>query len=67
MRKKILWSDETKTELFEQNSKHCVWRTPTTLITWLILSLWGCFSVAGTGRRVRIEGRMNAAKLQRGP
>ena len=23
--------------------------------------LWGCFSVAGTGRLVRIEGKMNAA------
>jgi hypothetical protein len=24
--------------------------------------LWGCFSVAGTGRLVRIEGNMNRAK-----
>ncbi len=23
--------------------------------------LWGCFSAAGTGRLVRIEGKMNAA------
>ncbi len=23
--------------------------------------LWGCFSVAGTGRLVKIEGKMNAA------
>jgi hypothetical protein len=23
--------------------------------------LWGCFSVARTGRRVRIEGKMNRA------
>ncbi len=23
--------------------------------------LWGCFSVAGTGRLVRIEGKMNVA------
>jgi hypothetical protein len=24
--------------------------------------LWGCFSVAGTGRLVRIEGKMKRAK-----
>ena len=26
--------------------------------------LWGCFSAAGTGRLVRIEGRMNRAKYR---
>ena len=26
--------------------------------------LWGCFSVAGTGRLVRIEGKMNRAKYR---
>ncbi len=26
--------------------------------------LWGCFSVAGTGRLVAIEGKMNAAKYR---
>ena len=26
--------------------------------------LWGCFSVAGTGRQVRIEGKMNRAKYR---
>ena len=26
--------------------------------------LWGCFSVAGTGRLVRIEGKMNRAKCR---
>ena len=26
--------------------------------------LWGCFSVVGTGRLVRIEGRMNAGKYR---
>jgi hypothetical protein len=26
--------------------------------------LWGCFSTAGTGRRVRIEGKMNGAKYR---
>ena len=26
--------------------------------------LWGCFSAAGTGRVVRIEGKMNGAKYR---
>jgi hypothetical protein len=26
--------------------------------------LWGCFSEAGTGRLVRIEGKMNGAKFR---
>jgi tRNA pseudouridine-54 N-methylase len=26
--------------------------------------LWGCFSAAGTGRQVRIEGKMNGAKYR---
>ena len=26
--------------------------------------LWGCFSAAGTGRLVRIEGKMNGAKYK---
>uniref|UniRef100_A0A8C7KTS4 Uncharacterized protein n=1 Tax=Oncorhynchus kisutch TaxID=8019 RepID=A0A8C7KTS4_ONCKI len=26
--------------------------------------LWGCFSAAGTGRLVRIEGKMNVAKYR---
>ena len=26
--------------------------------------LWGCFSVAGSGRLVRIEGKMNGAKYR---
>jgi hypothetical protein len=26
--------------------------------------LWGCFSVAGTRRLVRIEGKMNGAKYR---
>jgi hypothetical protein len=27
-----------------------------------MIMLWGCFSVAGKGRLVRIEGKMNGAK-----
>jgi hypothetical protein len=28
------------------------------------IMLWGCFSVAGTGRLVRIERKMNGAKYR---
>ena len=66
MRNKILWSDETKIELFGLNAKHHVWRKPDTLPTVNpgvdSVTLWGCFSVAGTGIIFRIEGKMNRVK-----
>ena len=73
MRNKILWSDETKIELFSFNSKYHVWRKPGTThqlpntIPMVkhgggSIMLWGCFSAAGTGALVRIEGKLNGAK-----
>jgi hypothetical protein len=68
MRNKILWSDETKIELFCLNSKCHVWRKPGTIPTVKhggdSIMLWGCFSVAGTGRLVRLEGKINGAKYR---
>ncbi|KAK3556293.1 hypothetical protein QTP70_007047 [Hemibagrus guttatus] len=72
MSNKILWSDETKIELFGLNGKRHVWRNPCTAhhLANIILTLkhgggsimlWECFSAAGTGRLVRVKGKMNAA------
>ena len=68
MRNKIIWSDDTKIELFCLNAKRFVWRKPVTIPTVKHGSgsfmLWGCFSAAGTGRLVRMEGKMNGAKYR---
>jgi hypothetical protein len=59
MRNKIIWSDETKIELFGL-------RKPCTIHTMKhdggSIMLWGCFSAAGTGRLVGIK--MNGAKYR---
>ena len=69
---KVMWSDETKIELFGINSTHRAWRKrnaeynpkstiPTVKHGGGNLMLWGCFSAKATGRLHRIEGRMNGA------
>ena len=69
---KVMWSDETKIELFGINSTRRVWRKrnaeynpkntiPTVKHGGENLMLWRCFSVKGTGRLHRIKGRMNGA------
>jgi hypothetical protein len=63
MRNNILWSDETKIEHFDLNAKRHVWKKPGNIPTVKhdggSIMLWGCFSAAGTKRRVRIKGKMN--------
>ncbi|KAG2466986.1 TCB1 transposase, partial [Polypterus senegalus] len=72
MRNKILWSDETKIELFGVNARRHIWRKPGTAHHQAntipsvkhgggSIMLWGCFSAAETGRLVRIKGKMTAA------
>ena len=69
---KVMWSDETKIELFGINSTRRVWRKriaeynpkntiPTVKLGGGNLMLWGCFSAKWTGQLHHIEGRMNGA------
>ncbi|XDV13176.1 hypothetical protein PO909_001654 [Leuciscus waleckii] len=69
---KVMWTDETKIELFGLNSTRRVWRKkkdeydtkntiPTVKHGGGNIILWGCFSAKGTGRLHRIEGRMDGA------
>ncbi len=71
----ILWSDESKIELFGLNSKQYVWRKPGTAhhLSNTVPTVKhgggsimpvGVFSAAGTGRLVAIEGKMNVAKYR---
>ncbi len=64
---KVLWSDETKIELFGINSTRRVWRRrnaaydPTNTIPTVKhgsgnIMLWGCFSAKVTGQLRRIKG-----------
>ena len=73
VRNKIHWSDETQIELFGLISKFHVWMKPGTThhlpnTIQMVkhgggsIMLWGCFSVAGTGGLVRVEGELNGAK-----
>ena len=72
---KVMWSDETKIELFGINSTRRVWRKinseynpkntiPTVKHGGGNLMLWECFSAKGTGQLHCIEGRMNVAMYQ---
>jgi hypothetical protein len=55
-------------EVFGLTAKRHVWRKPGTIPTVKhgggSIMLWRCFSVPGTERLVRIEGKMNSAKYR---
>ncbi|CAJ0936636.1 unnamed protein product, partial [Ranitomeya imitator] len=68
----VLWSDETKLELFGRNTTCRVWRKkntelhpsntiPTVKHGGGNIMLWGCFSAKGPGRLIQVHERMNGA------
>ncbi|KAK3535392.1 hypothetical protein QTP70_012009 [Hemibagrus guttatus] len=68
----VIWSDETKIELFGKNSTCRVWRRtnaelhpkntiPTVKHGGGNIMLWSCFSAKGPGRLIRVKERMNGA------
>ncbi len=72
---KILWSDETKIELFGLNSKRYVWRkpgiahhlsntVPTVKHGGGSIMLWGCFSAAGTRTTGCNRGKDECSQVQ---
>ena len=63
----VLWSDETKIELFGHNDHYCVWSKkgeackskntfPTMKHRGFSIMLWGCFAAGGTGALHKIDG-----------
>uniref|UniRef100_A0A8L0DPU9 Transposase Tc1-like domain-containing protein n=1 Tax=Oncorhynchus mykiss TaxID=8022 RepID=A0A8L0DPU9_ONCMY len=73
--KKVLWSDETKIELFGNNAKRYVWcksntahhpehTIPTVKHGGGSIMVWACFSSAGTGKMVKIDGKMDGPKYR---
>ncbi|KAK3543668.1 hypothetical protein QTP70_026249 [Hemibagrus guttatus] len=68
----VIWSDETKIELFGKNSTCRVWRRknaelhpkntiPTVKHGGGNIMLWVCFSAKGPGQLIRVKERMNGA------
>ena len=65
---KVLWTDETKIELFGHNHKRFASRKknllPTVKFGGGSVMLWGCVASTGTGKLVKVEGRMDSTQYQ---
>ena len=72
---KVLWTDETKTELFRHNEKRYVWRKsnaafeeknllPTVKHDGGTIMVWGCVAASETSGLADINGIMNSAAYQ---
>uniref|UniRef100_A0A8C5N0N9 Transposase n=1 Tax=Leptobrachium leishanense TaxID=445787 RepID=A0A8C5N0N9_9ANUR len=72
----VLWTDETKLELFGPMDQRYVWRRknkayeekntlPTVTHGGRSIMLWGCFASAGTGKLQRVQGTMNSLQYQK--
>ena len=71
----ILWTDETKIELFGRNTQRYVWRKngtahqhqniiPTVKYGGGSNMVWGCFAASGPGRIAVIKGKINSKMYQ---
>ncbi|KAI4893691.1 hypothetical protein NFI96_000590 [Prochilodus magdalenae] len=72
---KVLWTDETKIELFGHYKGRYAWRKkntalqekhllPTVKFGGGSIMLWGCVASTGTGNLVKVEGRMDSNQYQ---
>ncbi|XP_075444851.1 uncharacterized protein LOC142488342 isoform X3 [Ascaphus truei] len=72
----VLWTDESKVELFGLNEKRSAWRKPNTVFEQKNLiptvkhgdgsvMVWGCFAASGPGRLAIIDTTMNSALYQK--
>lgn len=72
----VLWTDETKTELFGKGTQHYIWRKKgpahhhENIIQTIKhdggnIMIWACFAASGPGQLAVIEGKMNSQVYQK--
>uniref|UniRef100_A0AAZ3PHN8 Transposase Tc1-like domain-containing protein n=1 Tax=Oncorhynchus tshawytscha TaxID=74940 RepID=A0AAZ3PHN8_ONCTS len=67
MRNKILWSDETQIEIFDQNAKRRIWRKPGTKERWWQHNAVGMFFSCRDQETSQDRGKAEQSKVQRDP